>query len=150
MNILLFAIVVLLHQLSVNVAKANHRLVFSSEDFSIHVINTSPNESDIELFGHNSHVFAIEKISDVQLASGSLDGRIKLWNLNSGECEHTLDAHEGSVLTLTYVQNQRLLISGSSDKTIRIWDLNSFQCERVLGSSFGYYFTSGNFFVSRL
>ena len=59
------------------------------------------------------------------LASGSLDGTIKLWNLQTGEEIASLTAKEYSVgiNSVAIGPNGKILVSGSSNGTIDIWQV---------------------------
>ena len=54
-----------------------------------------------------------------QLATGSRDRTIKLWNIASGRCVQTLTGHvKGVWSVLFYTDN--LLVSGSYDSSIKV------------------------------
>jgi WD40 repeat protein len=67
-----------------------------------------------------------------QLASGSEDKRIKLWQVSSGNCLNTLEGHQNLVRSVAFSPDGTLLASGSDDATIRIWDLATGACLQVL------------------
>jgi WD40 repeat protein len=56
------------------------------------------------------------------LASASVDGTIKFWNLQ-GELLHTLEEHEGSVNGVAFSPDGQILASASGDGTIKFWNL---------------------------
>jgi WD40 repeat protein len=58
------------------------------------------------------------------LASGSSDYTIKIWNPIDGTLKRTLNGHTNVVYALTVLQNGDLA-SGSWDKTIKIWSTKS-------------------------
>jgi WD40 repeat protein/DNA-binding SARP family transcriptional activator len=66
------------------------------------------------------------------LASGSEDHTIRLWNLSTGQCLHTLQGHQNGVLRLVWSPDGRTLASSSDDATIRLWDSQTGQCQRIL------------------
>ncbi|WP_414754347.1 ribosome assembly protein 4 [Anabaena sp. CCY 9910] len=78
------------------------------------------------LAGHENWVssvaFAPQKR---QLASGSGDKTVKIWDINNGQLLKTLSGHSDSVISIAYSPNGQQLASGSGDKTIKIWDINS-------------------------
>ncbi len=57
------------------------------------------------------------------LATGGDDGKIKLWNLETGKSTKNLSGHKGAINSLKFSPDGTRLVSGSSDKTIRIWDV---------------------------
>jgi serine/threonine protein kinase len=57
-----------------------------------------------------------------RLASGSLDGTIKLWDAASGQELRTLKGHTRAVYTLVFSPDGTHLTSGSPDGTIKLWD----------------------------
>ena len=93
------------------------------------------------------------------LASGSRDGTIKIWDIESGACQSTLTGHNGYVPALScsacsesrvfanysamrsYVwcvgfdPSGKKLVSGSYDETVKVWSVGSsgtFECESTL------------------
>eukprot|EP00050_Salpingoeca_kvevrii_P007124 m.293970 g.293970 ORF g.293970 m.293970 type:complete len:445 (-) comp12898_c0_seq1:1883-3217(-) len=65
-----------------------------------------------------------------KIITGNRDHTIKIWNLNTLNCDFSLRGHTGSVLCLQF-DNERI-ISGSSDSTIRVWDMATKECRAVL------------------
>ena len=57
------------------------------------------------------------------LASGSVDQRVRLWNLTTGQHLHTFSNHTSKISALAFAGDD-VLASGSSDGTVFIWDLN--------------------------
>jgi len=74
---------------------------------------------------HTSYIFAVCFSPDgKQLATGSIDRLIKLYNFNEGNAilAHTLEGHTSSVESLSFSPDCKLLCSGSSDKSIKFWN----------------------------
>ena len=57
----------------------------------------------------------------VQFASAGGDGLVKVWDVNSGETECTLDNHEDRVWAVAVHPENNTLVSGSGDSTISFW-----------------------------
>ncbi|KAF9597527.1 hypothetical protein IFM89_019441 [Coptis chinensis] len=57
------------------------------------------------------------------IASGYGDGSIRIWNIEKGSCETTLNGHKGSVTALRYNKLGALLASGSKDNDVILWDV---------------------------
>jgi WD40 repeat protein len=57
------------------------------------------------------------------LASGSVDGTVKLWDCSTGECLKVLQGHIGNAWSVAFSPDGHSLASGSGDGTLRCWDL---------------------------
>ncbi|RKP35524.1 WD40-repeat-containing domain protein, partial [Dimargaris cristalligena] len=55
------------------------------------------------------------------LATGTIDGVIRMWDLRTGQTHRSLFGHTQPITTLTF--NEYYLVSGSRDTTVRIWDM---------------------------
>ncbi len=60
-----------------------------------------------------------------QLISGGSDGMLCWWDVLTGECIRTLEAHQGTVRSLKVSPDGKRLASCGDDGAIRIWDLES-------------------------
>jgi WD40 repeat protein/transcriptional regulator with XRE-family HTH domain len=80
---------------------------------------------DLVWQAHTAAVQALAFSPDEQaLATGSWDGTIKLWNLESGALLW-LGQHTGSIHRLVFTPDGRTLASGGDDATIRLWDVST-------------------------
>ena len=64
------------------------------------------------------------------IATGSTDGRIKLWNASSGFCFVTFaKEHKGPISALEFIANKggKVLVSASLDGTVRCFDMNRYR-----------------------
>lgn len=66
------------------------------------------------------------------LVSGHNDGCIRWWDINTGNCLMTLEAHIGTIWAVAFHPQGHLLSSFSDDRTIRLWDSQSGDCLRTL------------------
>ncbi len=67
-----------------------------------------------------------------QALSGHVNGLIRLWNLETGECAAILKGHSGVVNSVEILPDGQFAVSGSNDKTINIWDLEARACVGTL------------------
>ena len=88
------------------------------------------------LKGHEGYVRSVVFSRDgKQLASGSYDKTIKIWDVTTGKVLNTLKGHEGLVNSVGFSPDGKQLASGSDDKTIKIWDMTT---GKVLNTLKGY------------
>lgn len=75
--------------------------------------------------GHANNMNCISYSVDGELlASGGEDGKIKLWNINSGFCFLTFSEHCNAITGLMFSKNKKIIVSSSLDGTVRAYDLN--------------------------
>ncbi|KAL9959313.1 hypothetical protein ACROYT_G032627 [Oculina patagonica] len=79
---------------------------------------------DVRTFeGHTQGISCVQ-FDDTRIASGSYDKTIRVWDIQSGDCDAvlTLAGHSGTVRCLNLNGNR--LVSGSVDRSIKVWDLS--------------------------
>ncbi|KAH6655071.1 WD40-repeat-containing domain protein [Truncatella angustata] len=69
-----------------------------------------------------------------RLASGSQDGKIRVWDLQKRNVVANLESHVSDVQGLDYSSEQDVLVSASRDKTIIWWDVRSWKVRKVVPS----------------
>ena len=76
------------------------------------------------LEGHDDSVSTLAFSRDGQnLASGSLDGTVRLWDVNLRDERLKLIGHTGGIKALAYTEDNRILACGTGlDGTLRLWD----------------------------
>eukprot|EP00298_Acanthocystis_sp_HF-20_P029304 c8186_g1_i2.p1 GENE.c8186_g1_i2~~c8186_g1_i2.p1 ORF type:complete len:607 (+),score=214.44 c8186_g1_i2:37-1821(+) len=65
------------------------------------------------------------------LVTGFHDGSLKVWNMETWQCERTLIEHTQGVWSFV-VLNNNYLISSSYDKTIKVWNTETWECEKTI------------------
>eukprot|EP00306_Pavlova_sp_CCMP459_P002597 CAMPEP_0185169254 /NCGR_PEP_ID=MMETSP1139-20130426/17026_1 /TAXON_ID=298111 /ORGANISM="Pavlova sp., Strain CCMP459" /LENGTH=411 /DNA_ID=CAMNT_0027734783 /DNA_START=8 /DNA_END=1244 /DNA_ORIENTATION=+ len=75
------------------------------------------------LKGHSHFIQDVTISSDGQFAlSGSWDGTLRLWDINSGATTRRFVSHEKDVLAVAFSADNRQIVSGSRDRTIKLWN----------------------------
>lgn len=79
------------------------------------------------LTGHTSRVTAIDFPADGSfLASGSFDGTVRLWNIDTGEQTAVFAGHRGSIGNIAVSPDGKTVVSGGTwDTTIILWDVET-------------------------
>ncbi len=80
---------------------------------------------------HRDIINVLLKISDTQVASGSSDKDIKLWDISIGKCLMTFEGHSNGVVGLATLQ-QIYLVSGAWDSTIKVWIIRTGKCFKTI------------------
>lgn len=72
---------------------------------------------------HEDEVLAVAiSPDDNYIASSSIDGTIKLWNMQWFEGE-SFEGHKDIINTISFSPDSKHIVSASRDRTIRIWDI---------------------------
>jgi WD40 repeat protein len=116
------------------ISSDGEKLASGSQDRTILIWDIESGEPDAAYTGHHEWVNAVAFSPDgKKLASGSVDGEIRIWEVRrrgpQGEPQmierplQTLSGHKGSVNSLTFNSDGKLLVSGSSDASMKLWDV---------------------------
>jgi len=103
-------------------------LLSASRDKSLIVWNLVRQDDNFgiagkRLTGHGHYVQDVAISSDGQFAlSGSWDGTLRLWDLNTGSTTRSFIGHTKDVLSVAFSADNRQIVSGSRDKTINLWN----------------------------
>ncbi|KAK4123590.1 WD40 repeat-like protein [Parathielavia appendiculata] len=104
-------------------------IIVALDNAKIHVFDTDGNALRT-LQGHVMGVWAMVPWDDV-LVSGGCDRDVRVWDLSTGACLHTLRGHTSTVRCLK-MSDANTAISGSRDTTLRIWDIRTGLLKNVL------------------
>ncbi|PPQ94743.1 hypothetical protein CVT25_007691, partial [Psilocybe cyanescens] len=62
-------------------------------------------------------------MNGTQIASGSDDGFVRIWDASSGEELKILKGHNDGVSSVSFTSDDRWIASGSDDFSVRVWDV---------------------------
>lgn len=62
-----------------------------------------------------------------RVVTASDDGKLKVWDINSGFCLTTFTEHTGAVSAVAFAKKGQVMFSASMDGTVRAWDLIRFR-----------------------
>ncbi|GAA5907581.1 F-box/WD repeat-containing protein [Sporobolomyces salmoneus] len=66
------------------------------------------------------------------VVSGGCDREVRVWDVESGECLHTLRGHTSTVRCMRVLDGRPIAVSGSRDSTLRVWDIEKGECLHLL------------------
>ncbi|KAL3468350.1 WD40 repeat-like protein [Aspergillus heterothallicus] len=67
-----------------------------------------------------------------RLASGSEEGKVRVWDLNKRKSIASLDSHVSVVRSLSYSPAENAILSAGRDKTVIVWDMRTFKTRRII------------------
>jgi guanine nucleotide-binding protein subunit beta-2-like 1 protein len=117
-------------------------ILSASRDKSIIMWKLTRNEPDWgephkRLTGHGHFVQDVTISSDGQFAlSGSWDGTLRLWDLNTGSTTRRFVGHNKDVLSVAFSADNRQIVSSSRDKSIKLWNTLG-QCKFTISAEEG-------------
>lgn len=74
----------------------------------------------------------LDRTTAFRLASGSEDGKIRIWDLSRRKSIASLESHVSAVRGLEFSPEKNVLASASRDKTVIVWDTYSWKSQRVI------------------
>lgn len=94
-------------------------------------------KSESYIYKQQGHFYDITTIAyspdSSQIASGAMDGRIKVWNTSNASCIITFNEHKSKITEIKYAPNKpSVLVSASLDGTVRAYDLIKYRNFRVM------------------
>lgn len=114
--------------LSVAIAPNNRQIVSGGRDNKIMVWNVVGQcMTTLDKDAHTDWVSCV-RFSPVlseasQVVSGSWDGTVKVWDMATSTCTHTLKGHTAQVTAVTVSPDSSLFATASRDGVTKLWDL---------------------------
>lgn len=98
------------------------RVLTGSQDHTLKVYRLEDHLPLYTLHGHCGPITClfIDCISPMTAGSGSQDGLLCVWDLLTGACMYSIQAHDGAVLALTY--SASYVISLGADDRLCVWE----------------------------
>lgn len=97
----------------------NRRLAAGSNEGILCILDVEK-RTKISFIAHNSGIRALVLLNSGDLASGSYDKQIKIWDVSTWTPKRTLTGHTAPIWALVKLSNDDL-VSGSSDRAIKLW-----------------------------
>jgi WD40 repeat protein len=108
------------------------QIFFGGSDFKVYAVDLDQDKPQAkELGGHESYVTGLA-LAGSALVSGSYDGRLIWWNVESGSSVRTVDAHRKWIRHVAATPDGQLVASVADDMVCRLWDAATGQLLREL------------------
>ncbi|MQL95166.1 hypothetical protein Taro_027828 [Colocasia esculenta] len=115
--------------------------ITGSQDGSVHIVNITTGKAISSLIAHSDSVECIGLSSRFMggvtcllwlgksqfIATGCVDGKIRLWDSLSGNCRKTFHGHTDVIQSLAISADEEHLVSCSLDGTARVFDISEFR-----------------------
>jgi WD40 repeat protein len=124
----------LLHQLQINLTNYNfsNLTIWQADLRRRNLYNVNFQNADLSksVFSETlSGVLVVAFSPDGKhLATGDVDGNVRLWQVADGKQLLTLKGHQGWVWGVSFSPDGQTLASCSDDQTVRLWDVREGQC----------------------
>ncbi|HZO13699.1 MAG TPA: protein kinase [Polyangiaceae bacterium] len=104
----------------------------ASQDGPIYLFDAVTAEVRL-LRGHRDQVVGVAMTPDGRrIATSSLDGTIRIWDVTRGTLERVLEADKSGMHGVAFGDGGKLLAAGGYDHTVRVWNLEGDKPPRVL------------------
>ena len=114
---------------SVDFSPNGRLLVSSSWGGAVHVWNMR--DGSARLFTDNSDALSTSSLSvrfspgGQFVAAGDIDGDLRIWNVRTGRLVRRWTGHEGSIWSIAFMTDGKVLVSGGKDGVVKCWDVSS-------------------------
>jgi WD40 repeat protein/serine/threonine protein kinase/Flp pilus assembly protein TadD len=82
----------------------------------------------LTLRGHTAGIARVIFSKDgTRVATGSLDGTVRVWDAVNGREVAAIPAHHGDVMSVAFSPDERRIASAGSDRTVKVWDVQTRQ-----------------------
>lgn len=105
---------------AVAVSPDGRKIASVSEDGAI-IIWCSKTGTPLATFNRKEVCSLAFNIYGTKLASGDVNGKIKIWNVIEGDFEYQFRAHDGAVIKMAFLADGKSLASNSRDGTAKIF-----------------------------
>lgn len=113
-------------------ALPNGNIVGAALDKRIYVFHKLTGECLQTLIGHTKAITGVQYFPEVQkLVSVSKDTSIKLWDVKSGKCLHTLGRGLSEIRTLEALSAEEFAV-GCDDGTVTVWNIKTAACTQTI------------------
>lgn len=82
---------------------------------------------DMEYIGHDKGILCFEKLDDKTIATGGGDGKIIIWDEQSGKLVNKINAHREPIFDIELSNNGKLLASTAWDGVVSLWDTETWE-----------------------
>lgn len=109
---------------SLSFAKDDLYLMVGGLGNNLRMIEIDTGEPAKTLIGH-SEIVSDLSVKENNLLTASWDGRVKLWDLNSGLITKKFIGHKGHVYAASFDESGNWIATAGADRIVRLWDINT-------------------------
>lgn len=107
-------------------------IAVAGHDRTIQLIDAATKTVRASLSGHDDFVTSMAWLGNSQLLSGSDDGTVRRWEIETQTELPDRGDHEQAVSAVAFSAQQGVIASGGKDRVVRLWDASSMQALATL------------------
>ena len=100
------------------------------------LVNTNLKAAKFGILPDLGHYYCVNGVSfspdGKNIASGSGDRTVKIWETQTSKCIKALQGHTHDVSSVSFSPDGKYIASGSHDKTVKIWEVQTSNCITTL------------------
>ncbi|GFR72217.1 proteasomal ATPase-associated factor 1-like, partial [Elysia marginata] len=115
-----------------NITKKSLMLSFNGEQGFISRKFVAPSITFSTIHTHKKQVICLDTTPGGLGVSSDSEGKLKLWQTNTGEVRRNLEGHVGDVYTCRFFPSGIVVLSAGADMMVKVWSAETGECATTI------------------